>query len=29
MYGDVEYAVIDRVESLPAKLPKIYLRLAT
>ena len=29
MYGDVEYTVIDRVESLPARLPKIYQRLAT
>jgi Mg-chelatase subunit ChlD len=29
MYGDVEYTVIDRVESLPAKLPRIYQRLAT
>ena len=27
MYGDVQYAVIDRVESLPSKLPKIYQRL--
>ena len=29
MYGQVEYTVIDRVETLPAKLPKIYQRLAT
>jgi hypothetical protein len=29
MYGDVEYTVIDRVESLPARLPRIYQRLAT
>jgi nitric oxide reductase NorD protein len=29
MYGHVEYTVIDRVESLPAKLPRIYQRLAT
>jgi nitric oxide reductase activation protein len=29
MYGDVEYTVIDRVESLPAKLPRVYRRLAT
>jgi Mg-chelatase subunit ChlD len=29
MYGNVEYTVIDRVESLPAKLPRIYQRLAT
>jgi nitric oxide reductase NorD protein len=29
MYGDVQYAVIDRVESLPARLPRIYQRLAT
>ncbi len=29
MYGNVEYTVIDRVESLPGKLPKIYQRLAT
>jgi len=29
MYGHVEYTVIDRVETLPAKLPKIYQRLAT
>ncbi|MDF0643125.1 MAG: VWA domain-containing protein [Nitrospira sp.] len=27
MYGDVGYAVIDRVEALPAKLPRIYQRL--
>lgn len=27
MYGDVDFAVIDRVESLPAKLPRIYQRL--
>lgn len=29
MYGDTEYAVMDRVESLPSKLPKIYQRLTT
>jgi Mg-chelatase subunit ChlD len=29
MYGAVEYTVIDRVESLPRKLPRIYQRLAT
>ena len=29
MYGDVEYTVIDRVESLPIRLPRIYQRLAT
>ncbi|MCK6530298.1 hypothetical protein L6R50_22995 [Myxococcota bacterium] len=29
MYGDVRYAVIDRVESLPEKLPRIYRRLTT
>lgn len=27
MYGDVQFAVLDRVESLPAKLPRIYQRL--
>jgi len=29
MYGDVGYAVIDRVETLPSKLPRIYRHLAT
>jgi len=29
MYGQVEYTVIDRVESLPGRLPRIYQRLAT
>jgi len=29
MYGDVGYAVIDRVETLPLKLPRIYRHLAT
>lgn len=29
MYGDVQYTVIDRVESLPARLPRIYQRFAT
>jgi hypothetical protein len=29
MYGDVQFAVIDRVESLPSKLPRIYQRLTT
>lgn len=29
MYGDVRYAVIDRVEALPAKLPRIYRQLTT
>jgi nitric oxide reductase activation protein len=28
MYGDVRYAVIDRVEALPTKLPRIYQQLA-
>lgn len=27
MYGDVQFVVIDRVESLPARLPRIYQRL--
>jgi nitric oxide reductase activation protein len=27
MYGDVRFAVIDRTESLPAKLPTVYHRL--
>nr|MBP9635548.1 VWA domain-containing protein [Nitrospira sp.] len=27
MYGDVRYVVIDRVEGLPEKLPRIYHRL--
>jgi hypothetical protein len=27
LYGDVQFAVIDRAESLPAKLPRIYQRL--
>jgi len=27
MYGDVRFAVLDRAESLPAKLPRIYQRL--
>jgi nitric oxide reductase activation protein len=27
MYGDVQFAVIDRVESLPSRLPGIYHRL--
>ncbi|HEX5645450.1 MAG TPA: VWA domain-containing protein, partial [Nitrospira sp.] len=27
MYGDVQFAVLDRAESLPAKLPRIYQRL--
>jgi len=27
MYGDVQFAVIDRVESLPSRLPKLYQRL--
>ena len=27
MYGDVQFAVIDRVESLPSRLPNIYQRL--
>ncbi|MDH5667127.1 MAG: VWA domain-containing protein [Nitrospira sp.] len=27
MYGDVQFAVIDRVESLPSRLPRIYQRL--
>ena len=29
MYGDVRFAVIDRAESLPARLPRIYQRLTT
>jgi nitric oxide reductase NorD protein len=29
MYGQVEYTVIDRVESLPGRLPRIYQRLTT
>jgi nitric oxide reductase activation protein len=29
MYGQVEYMVIDRIELLPSKLPRIYQRLAT
>lgn len=29
MYGDVGYAVIDRVEALPARLPRIYQRLTS
>jgi hypothetical protein len=29
MYGDVRFAVIDRAESLPSRLPKIYQRLTT
>jgi nitric oxide reductase activation protein len=29
MYGDVHYAVIDRVEALPARLPRIYRQLTT
>jgi nitric oxide reductase NorD protein len=29
MYGNVQYAVIDRVEALPAKLPRIYRQLTT
>jgi nitric oxide reductase NorD protein len=29
MYGDVQYTVIDRVESLPLKLPRIYQRVTT
>jgi hypothetical protein len=29
MYGDVHYTVIDRVEALPAKLPRLYQRLTT
>jgi nitric oxide reductase activation protein len=27
MYGDVRFAVIDRVESLPTRLPDVYRRL--
>jgi nitric oxide reductase activation protein len=27
MYGDVQYLVVDRVDALPAKLPRIYQRL--
>lgn len=29
MYGDVRYAVIDRIEALPARLPRIYRQVAT
>jgi nitric oxide reductase NorD protein len=29
MYGQVEYTVIDRVESLPGRLPRIYQRVTT
>ena len=29
LYGDVRYAVIDRVEDLPERLPRIYRRLTT
>jgi nitric oxide reductase activation protein len=29
MYGEVEYTVIDRIESLPGRLPRVYQRLAT
>ncbi|HEU4686518.1 MAG TPA: VWA domain-containing protein [Nitrospira sp.] len=29
MYGDVRYTVIDRVEALPARLPRLYRRLTT
>ena len=29
MYGDVQFAVIDRVESLPSRLPRMYHRLTS
>jgi nitric oxide reductase activation protein len=29
MYGDVCYLIIDRVESLPERLPRIYKTLTT
>jgi nitric oxide reductase NorD protein len=29
MYGDVQFAVIDRIEDLPKRLPRIYQRLTT
>ena len=29
MYGDVQYTVIDRIETLPSRLPRIYKQLAT
>jgi nitric oxide reductase NorD protein len=29
LYGDVQFAVIDRIESLPAKLPRLYQKLTT
>jgi nitric oxide reductase activation protein len=29
MYGDVRFTVIDRVELLPSKLPRIYQRLTS
>ena len=29
MYGDVSYLIIDRVESLPERLPRIYRMLTT
>jgi nitric oxide reductase NorD protein len=27
MYGDVQYTVIDRIEALPVRLPRVYQRL--
>jgi hypothetical protein len=29
MYGDVQFTVIDRVETLPLRMPRIYQRLTT
>jgi len=29
MYGDVSYVIIDRIESLPERLPRIYRMLTT
>jgi hypothetical protein len=29
MYSDVQFTVIDRVETLPLRMPKIYRRLTT
>jgi len=29
MYGDVRFAVIDHLEALPMRLPRIYQRLTT
>jgi nitric oxide reductase activation protein len=29
MYGDVRFLIIDRVEALPERLPRLYQRLTT